>query len=348
MRRELSEAGATEAEAALDSLEALGRTWDAFLMEPPPWPARGFFERRRVQKLMPQPPALPDGLVGECLHALAPFAASLPADFAPESVAREAAALLRMPLRIFGGAAHLADLLRQKCEGAGGDVIAGQPADQLREEKKGFVFQLESSEVRAACVVLACSSDRIGALVQGGGRTERKVGEEAALPVERKVALAHFVIRPEGLPQALDEVALLVGNRLGPLVLAVLPARKVRGETAGERLLSVARIVDAGFSDEVSPVGSIRAALEPGAPLLRPARGPPGRRPEPCPAALHPARPGKRGVGGLRPISEASERLLFASGATYPGFGLEGQLLAARAASVQALALSGRKTVSAT
>ncbi len=348
LRRELSEAGATEAEAALDSLEALGRTWDAFLMEPPPWPARGFFERRRVQKLMPQPPALPDGLVGECLHALAPFAASLPADFAPESVAREAAALLRMPLRIFGGAAHLADLLRQKCEGAGGDVIAGQPADQLREEKKGFVFQLESSEVRAACVVLACSSDRIGALVQGGGRTERKVGEEAALPVERKVALAHFVIRPEGLPQALDEVALLVGNRLGPLVLAVLPARKVRGETAGERLLSVARIVDAGFSDEVSLVGSIRAALEPVLPFFD--RHVVHQAGDPNPAQPHlilRAQEDAESVG-LRPISEASERLLFASGATYPGFGLEGQLLAARAAAVQALALSGRKTVSAT
>jgi len=347
LRRELSETGANEAEAALESLEALARTWDGFVMEPPPWPARGFFEKRRVQKLLPTPPQLPDGLVGECLQALAPFAASLPADFAPESAAREAAALLRMPLRIFGGAAHLADLLRQKCEGAGGDVIA-DPAADLREEKKGFVFQLDGSEVRAACVVLACSSDRIGALLQGGGRTERKVSEEAALPVERKVVLAHFVVRPEGLPQALDDVALLLGNRMGPLVLAVLPARKLRGETSGERLLSVARIADAGFSDEASLASSIRAALEPVLPFF-------DRHVVHQAADANPAQPHlilrvaeNAEAVGLRPISEASERLLFASAATYPGFGLEGQLLAARAASVQALALSGRKTVSAT
>ncbi|HET9754183.1 MAG TPA: hypothetical protein VFP52_14515 [Myxococcales bacterium] len=347
LRRELSEAGASEAEAALESLEALGRTWDAFLMEPPPWPARGFFEKRRVQKLLPKPPQLPDGLVGECLQALAPFASSLPADFAPESAAREAAALLRMPLRIFGGAAHLADLLRQKCEGAGGDVIA-DPAADLREEKKGFVFQLDGSEVRAACVVLACSSDRIGALVQGGGRTERKVSDEAALPVERKVALAHFVVRPEGLPQALDDVALLLGNRMGPLVITTLPARKLRGETSGERLLTVARIADAGFSDEVSLVSSSRAALENVLPFFERHVVHQAGDPNPAQPHLILRAPENAEAVGLRPVSEASERLLFASGATYPGFGIEGQLLAARAASAQALALTGRKTVSAT
>jgi hypothetical protein len=51
---------------------------------------------------------------------------------------------------------------------------------------------------------------------------------------------------------------------------------------------------------------------------------------------------------GLRPLSDAHERVLFASCATYPGFGLEGQILAARAAAGQALQLSGRKSVSAT
>jgi hypothetical protein len=196
--------------------------------------------------------------------------------------------------------------------------------------------------------VLACSSDRIGALVQGGGRTERKLGDEAALPVERKVALAHFVVRPEGLPQALDDVALFLGNRMGPLVLTVLPARKLRGETSGERLLTVARIADAGFSDEVSLVSSIRAALEPVLPFFD--RHVVHQAGDPNPAQPHLillAQENAESVG-LRPISEASERLLFASGATYPGFGLEGQLLAARAASGQALALSGRKTVSAT
>lgn len=348
LRRELSEANATETEAGLDALEALGRGWDPFVMEPPPWPPRSFFERRRAHKLLPKPPAIPEGLVGECLHALAPFAASLPGDFAPESVAREAAALLRMPLRIFGGAAQLAELLRQKCEGAGGEVIADQPAADLREEKKGFVFQLDGSEVRAACVVLACSSERIAALTQGGGRVERKLAEEAALPVERKIALAHFVVRPEGLPLALDEVGLLLGNKIGPLMFSALPARKARGETAGERLLTVARVADAGFSDEQSLLASLRAALEPVLPFF-------DRHVVHQSGDVNPAQPHlilraqeDGDTIGLRPVSDASERILFASAATYPGFGLEGQLLAARAASGQALALSGRKTVSAT
>ena len=51
---------------------------------------------------------------------------------------------------------------------------------------------------------------------------------------------------------------------------------------------------------------------------------------------------------GLRPASEADEHVVYASAATYPGFGLEGQILAARVAAGHALALSGRKTVSAT
>lgn len=346
LRRELSDVGANEAEAALEALESLGRAWDPFVIDPPPWPPRGFFERRRARKLLPKPPALPDGLVGECLQALAPFATSLPGESAPESVAREAAALLRMPLRIFGGAAQLADLLRQKCEGAGGDFIGEHVAEQLREEKKTIVFQLGGSEVRAACVVLACSAERIAALVQEGGRVERKVAEEAALPVERKVTLAHYIVRPEGLPQALDEVALLLGHRMGPLMISALPARKLRGETQGEKLLTVARVSDAGFSDETALLSSIRGALEPVLPFFD--RHVVHQSADVSPGQPHLILRAQDDLTGLRPQSEASERILFASSATYPGFGLEGQILAARAATAQALALSGRKSVSAT
>src|SRR5205823_3068245 len=83
LRRELSDVGAAETEAALDLLERLGRPWDAFLAEPPPWPPRGFFEKRRVRKVVPQPPPLPEGPVGQWLAALTPFAANLVGDSAP-------------------------------------------------------------------------------------------------------------------------------------------------------------------------------------------------------------------------------------------------------------------------
>ena len=133
---------------------------------------------------------------------------------------------------------------------------------------------------------------------------------------------------------------------MGPLMLSSLPARKLRGETAGERLLTVARISDAGFSDEVALLSSIRAALEPVLPFFD------GhlvyQAGDVNPAQPHLILRAQDDLMGLRPVSEASERILFASAATYPGFGLEGQILAARAASAQALALSGRKSVSAT
>jgi len=348
LRRELSEAGAAEAEAGLASLEMLGRGWDEFLREAPPWPPRGFLEGRRVRKTLPPPPQLPEGLIGECLYALAPFVTALPGDFAPESLAREAAALLRSPLRVFAGEAQLAELLRHKCAAAGGDLIPDVAAEYVRLEKKGVVFQLGGSEVRASCVVFACSAERIAAMVQEGGRLERKIAEEAALPVERKITLAHYVVRPEGLPLALEDAALLLGNAMGPLLLTNLPARRARGESSGEKLLTVARVSDAGFSDAEGLLSSMRATLEPIFPFFD--RHVVHQAADVNPAQPHPilrAPEGNEPIG-LRPISESNEHVLFASAATYPGFGLEGQILAGRAAAGQALALSGRKTVSAT
>jgi phytoene dehydrogenase-like protein len=347
LRRELSDVSAAQAEAALEGLERLGRPWDAFLLEPPPWPPRGFFEKRRAHKMAPPPPQLPEGLVGDCLAALAPFAASLVGDSAPEATAREAAALLRAPLRLFGGAAQLAELLRKKAQEAGGDVVLDDAA-QLTLERKSTMFLVAGVEVSASCVVLACGAERIGALVQSGGRVERKVAEEAALPVDRKISLAHFVVRAEGLPLALEEAALLLGPPPAPLLISTQPARRVRGETAGERLLTVARISDAGFSDAEGFLKTVRAALEPVLPFfdrhivhqsadLNPVHGHPLLRPHDDAEPI-----------GLRPLSAAHERVFFASASTYPGFGLEGQILAARAAADQALAVSGRKSVSAT
>jgi hypothetical protein len=346
LRRELSNVAAAEAEAALDSLERLGRPWDAFLIEPPPWPARGFFERRRVHKIVPAPPALPEGLIGECLAALAPVAASLVGDSAPEATAREAAALLRAPFRLWGGAAQLAELMRKKATETGGELVEGD-ASQLRLDRKGITFLLGGAEVSASCVVLACGAERIAALAQGGGRSERKMAEEAALPVARKLTLAHYVVRPEGLPLALEEAALLLGHTMGPLVISTVPARRAKGEAQGERLLTVARVSDAGFSDEQGLLTSVKTALEQVLPFfdrhivhqsadLNPSQGHPILRPHEDAEPI-----------GLRPISEAHERVLFASAATYPGFGIEGQILAARAAAEQALVLSGRKSVSA-
>lgn len=347
LRRELSDVTAAEAEEGLDSLERLGRSWDRFLLEPPPWPPRGFFERRRVHKVVPPPPALPEGLLGECLAALAPFAASLVGDSAPEATAREASALLRAPLRLYGGAASLAQLLRDKSEAAGGDLVQGE-VGQLRIDRKNVVFQLGGSEVTVSCVVLACGAERIGALVQGGGRVERKIAEEAALQVQRKVTLAHYVVRPEGLPLALEESSLLLGHAMGPLAIAALPARRAKGETAGERVLTVARVSDAGFSDAEGLLALVRTALEQVLPffdrhIVHQAADLDPLQPHPILMAHEDAE-----VIGLRPISAAHERVLFASTATYPGFGLEGQILAARAAAAQALSLSGRKSVSAT
>src|SRR5207237_1063374 len=123
--------------------------------------------RRRVHKVVPPPPQLPEGLIGVCLAALAPFAASLTGDSAPEATAREAASLFRAPLRLWGGPAQLADLLRKKATESGGDVIA-DGAEQLRLDRKAITFVLGGSEVTASCVVLACGA-------RGEAESERRL-----------------------------------------------------------------------------------------------------------------------------------------------------------------------------
>ena len=349
LRRELG-GDASSAQAALEQLDQLGRPWEAAMHDPPPLPARGFFERRRLRKLLPDPaPEIPGGLIGEALHALAPFAASLVGDTAPEATAREAAALFRAPLRLWGGAAQLAELLRGKAEAAGAH-LSTERCSHLRLERKAAVFELGGSEVRVNAVVLACPPAVVRALCDGGGRVERNLLEEAELTVARKEALAHFVVRAEALPQALEEAALLLGHPLGPLVISAIPARRARGEAPGERLLTVARVVDAGFSDGNALLSSVRAALEPVLPFFErhvvhesadvdPLHGQRILRPH---EGLH-SEP-----IGLRPVSAAHDRVLFASREVYPGFGLEGSILAARACAAHALDLSGRKQVSAT
>ena len=105
---------------------------------------------------------------------------------------------------------------------------------------------------------------------------------------------------------------------------------------------------DAGFSDEQGLLQSVRSALEPVLPFFD--RHVVHQSADLNPSQIHTIlRPHEDAEPiGLRPVSEVHERVLFASAATYPGFGLEGQILAARAAAEQAVALSGRKSVSAT
>ena len=345
--RELAGVQAAEAENAFDALEELGKPWDSFLTEPPPWPPRGYFEKRRVRKIHPVAPQLPEGLIGDCLRALAPFTATLVGDSAPEATAREASALLRSPLRLWGGTAQLAELLREKLTSAGGEVSL-EPAEKVRFERKGAVFALDGSEVRTSCLVLACSAEEVARLMEGGGRVEEKLTLESKLEVARKVSLAHFVLRAEGLPLALEEAALLMGNQHGPLAISALPARRSRGDAPNERVLTVARVTDIGYADGPGLLQSVRSALEPVLPFFErhvlhqfadvtPVPGHPILKPHEDAEAI-----------GLRPHTEAHDRVLFASSSTYPGFGLEGQFLAARAAADQAAALSGRKTISAT
>jgi phytoene dehydrogenase-like protein len=347
LARELPEAEAQQAEAELDSLELLGRTWDAFLVEPPPYPARGFFERRRLHRILPHPPELPSGLVGEVLGAVAPFAASLVGDSAPEAAARQAASLVRAPLRLWGGQAQIAEMLRKKALEAGADLFP-EACSSLRLDRKGVGFLLGGSEMRVSTVVLACSGEEIAKLCEGGDREEQKLAVEAHLPVTRKVALVHFVVHPDGMPLALEEAALLLGHPAGPLLISVVPARRARGETAGERLMTVARVVPAADSDADALLASVRSALEPVLPffekhIVHQSADMDPALPHPLFAPHEDAHP-----VGLRPVSAVHERALFASAAVYPGFGIEGSFLAARGCLAQAVSLSGKRTVTAT
>ena len=348
LQRELSAAKAAEAEAALEELERLGAPWDDFITQVPPLPARGFFERRRLKQMAPLAPALPEGLIGEALAALAPFAANLIGDTAPEATARLAAAMLRAPLRLWGGAAQLAEILRKKAVEAGAEVIA-DVCTGLRLERKGAIFELGGSEMHTSSVVLAFSGAGVAALCAGGSRAERKLAEEAALPVAGRVVLAHFVVREAGLPLPLEEAALLLGNPAGPLLVSSLPARRARGEATTERLLTVARVADEGaLPDPQALLDEVRAALLPVLPFFD--RHVLHQAADVSPPQQHLIL--QAGVDGepvgLRPEADAHDRVMFASQAVYPAFGLEGQILGARAAAEKALLLSGRKKVAAT
>jgi len=163
---------------------------------------------------------------------------------------------------------------------------------------------------------------------------------------------ARALRRPAGgIAQALEDAALLLGSPMGPLLLTTLPAAAgARGESTGEKLLTVARVADAGFSDA-------EACWPASAP--RWSRSVPSstgtsctRRADVNPAQPHPILRAPEGNDpvGLRPsLGETDEhRPVRLASSTYPGFGLEGQILAGGRAAGQALALSGRKTVSAT
>jgi len=348
LRRELGETAAAQAETDLDELERLGRPWDAFIVEAPPLPARGFFERRRLEKTLPVPPPLPEGVVGEALAALSPFAANLVGDSAPEATAREAAALLRSPLRLWGGAAQLGELLRKKAVESGAEVTP-ERCRNLRVDRKGVSFDVGEAEIRASAAIFACDGASVAELCAGGGRTERKLAEEADLPIARQVVLSHFVVRGEGLPLALEEAALLLGHPSGPMVISAVPARRARGEAAGEKLLTIGRVADTASlpsGDEL--LASVRAALEPVLPFFD--RHVVHQAVDVAPLQSHALlRPDEDAEPiGLRPDSDVHDRVLFASDAVYPGFGLEGSILGARAAVEKSLALSGRKQVAAT
>ncbi|GAC1299462.1 MAG: hypothetical protein NVSMB23_30420 [Myxococcales bacterium] len=112
--------------------------------------------------------------------------------------------------------------------------------------------------------------------------------------------------------------------------------------------MTVARVVPAADADGAALLASVRAALEPVLPFFE--RHIVHQSADMDPALPHPLFAPHEDAHpvGLRPVSETSERVLFASAAVYPGFGLEGALLAARGCADQALSLSGRRTVTAT
>jgi hypothetical protein len=210
-------------------------------------------------------------------------------------------------------------------------------------------FELEGAEVRASAIVLATSPERIAELCQGGGRVERNIVEETALPASRKLGLAHFVVRPEAVPQGLEEAALLLSREEAGL-LTCHPARRARGDVRGERLVSLCRPIEAQSMDGSGFLASARKALEAVLPFferhivhettdLDPQHGQRLLRPH---EGLH-SEP-----IGVRPISGAHERVVFASREVYPGFGLEGSMLAARACAGHAAELSGKKEIQAT
>ncbi|HET8724512.1 MAG TPA: phytoene dehydrogenase [Anaeromyxobacteraceae bacterium] len=342
---------ASRIEAALDAVRAASEAEQPFLASFPPLPPRGLGERWRLHRARrlaprgagrgPMPLAdLGDHPLAAALRGAGPFLSFLDGEPAPFGLARTLGAALQGTVRGAGGEAALAALLRRRIADSRGELLGGpgEPAPVAGLEIAGG--KVEALRLKGGDAVYTARSFVLGA---DAAAVAPLLGKPDAVPPWLAGArpagwleTRNWLVRSDGLPAPLGDVALAIGSDGTPVLLQSLPALRSgpRGHEpgAGERVLSAATPRRAD-EPEGAAAGRLRGVVAEYLPFLDrvaihgsdPGARPHGRSLHP----LFPALPDRAlGVGGI-PSGTPIGNLFLAGREVLPGLGLEGRFHAA-------------------
>jgi phytoene dehydrogenase-like protein len=347
--------------AALEATIAIAGATDPFFKSPLlPLPPSGFFERFHLKKAIRAAPSLQSEpahpmegeLLGEALRALGRFLIYLEDDEAGRTArARPVAQVLAGAHRFPGGAIGLREALRKRLGELGGDDagVEGEPAvvEELLFEGRlfsGVKIAANKNVYRARCLVAGTDVAALAPLVPPRAKKRKLADLFESVRQRRYLFPINLVVRNEGLPLGLKELALIVpgDEELGPVLLEVAPARKDGRELPEMRVLCAAAFVSAAEHDASESrlrelAGRIEAATLEIAPFCEPhivARSAPyldaknarGNRLSPHPL-LEIGEDPLLGLSGL-PQRTPCKNLFLASREVLPGLGLEGEFMA--------------------
>jgi len=349
--------------ANLGAAQARAEATDPFFRLALPFPPEGFFERRAVKKAAQGcPPVLADGEIFEAL-ARTPFADALRSlgrflthleDGEAGSLARlrPLAQLLHGACRYPGGYSGLREAVRARLADLGGSVLGAPHAPAEVEELlfdggrfSGIKLHGSSNVYRGECLVCGMDVAALSALIPPRAKKRHLADLLESVRVRRHLFTVNMVIKDEGLPLGLKELALVHpgDEHHGPVLLEVQRARKAGKDGAGERVLCASALVahnEHSNSDEriKSVADRLEKVIEDLAPFVEQhvversvpslhARHFKGTR-----IVYHPLLEVDAdhvlGIAGL-PHRTPCKNLFLASREVVPGLGLEGEFLAA-------------------
>jgi len=343
LRREWP-ADAAGAEAALVAVRAAFDAEQPFLSSFPPIPARGLVDRWRLRRArsLSGRTGLPLSELGDhplaaALRAAWPFLTFLDGAPTPLGLSRTLGAAIHGTLRLAGGEAALAALLRRRISESRGELLGGEgePAQVSALELEGrsvSFLRVKGGESRFAARAFLFAGDpgTLAPLLGGSGR----IGDwlAPAAPAGALVA-RNWVLHADALPPPLGDVSLALGADGEAVLLQSLPA--VRGAakghevSPGERVLSAAIASPGGPDGDPASMDRLRRIVDQHLPFLDRAtilESEPGRRPGG--RAFHPllscAPERVLGVGAV-PTRSPVRNLFLAGRDVVPGLGTEGQ-----------------------
>lgn len=342
---------ANRLEGSLEAVRALFDREQRFLAGNPPLPAHGLRARwrlHRAKRLVPggagrgaMPLAdLGDHPLAAALRSAWPFLSSLDGEPSPLGLSRTLGAALQGTLRMAGGEASVAAVLRRRIAESRGEFLGGEG-----EPAPATILELDGRRLTALCVKGADSMYTARAFVFAGdpGSLRAMVGQVgriesylAGVVPWGRIFSMNWVVRAEALPSPLGDVALAIAPKGFPVLLQVVPAS--RAGAKGHEASSTEKVLTAGMAvangtPPADAAARLRSAVAEFLPYLdratlhESAAGERGAA-----AGFHPlfaARPDRAlGVGGA-PSASPVPNLFLAGREVLPGLGFEGQFQAA-------------------